>query len=239
MSNHHRSAGRRRRKQGGAGRLGLAGALAGAVGIAAVAGAIVVLRPDSQDGGDRSALAGQGDASTSANAPGATQAPKSGTPLSFNTPEGYGYTLAAVKAGTDPHPLKTSKASPAGDTFAYVDYVLTNTLKRPVPLEYPGDLFVPASEVPAAARSRCMPQPGTPAQMCTLPNHSKVTARIGGAKAPFDQDGDTMMPAGASYIVRVATDLPVKDSLQDGDVRLYVWDARYVSDRKAVRLDLP
>lgn len=72
--------------------------------------------------------------------------------------------------------------------------------------------------------------------MCTLPNHSKVTARLNGSKPPFNDNGDTMMPAGASYLVRIAVDLPVKQSLSADDLKLFVWDARYTSDRKGIAL---
>ncbi|MQY02767.1 hypothetical protein [Actinomadura macrotermitis] len=240
MSNRHRSSGsRRRRKQGNAGRLGLVGALTGAVGIAAVAGAIVVMRPDGKEDKGSPVLAGQDGASVAPGAPGTTPSPRSGPVLSFNTPEGYGYGLAAVKAGVDAHPLKTSKATTAGATFAYADYVLTNNQKRPVLLDYPADLFVPAAQVPAAARDRCMPQPGIPGSMCTLPNHSQILARLGGSKPPVRQDADTMIPAGASYLVRIATDLPVQSGLDAGDIKLYVWNVRFTSDRKGVGLDFP
>jgi hypothetical protein len=47
------------------------------------------------------------------------------------------------------------------------------------------------------------------------------------------------MPAGASYLVRVATDLPVSTDLTQGEMNLYIWDARYISDRKAVLLAFP
>ncbi|MFD0686579.1 hypothetical protein [Actinomadura fibrosa] len=228
----------RRRKSSGAGRLGLAGALTGAVGIAAVAAGIVYLRPGAGDG-DRTArpsLASQGDAGA---AVATTAAPKAGPPLNFTTPEGYGYSLAAVRAGTDRHPLGPTEAPPSGTSYAYADYILTNNQRRPVLLDYPADLFMPRSRVPASARERCMPQAGIPAGMCTLPNHSKVTARLDGSKPPFDDAGDTMMPAGASYVVRIASDLPVEDGVSAKDLRLYVWNARFTSDRKGIELALP
>ncbi|NDU74746.1 hypothetical protein GWI34_19255 [Actinomadura sp. DSM 109109] len=227
----------RRRRKSHAGRAGLAGALTGAVGIAAVAGAIVVLRPGTDDGGGSSApsLASRGEAAAGASVP----APKAGPPVDFTTPEGYGYSLAAVRAGTSRQPLGATQAPPSGTTYAYADYVLTNNRRRPVLLDFPADLFMPKSQVPSSARERCMPQAGIPDDMCTLPNHSRITARIGGSKAPFDESGDTMLPAGASYVVRIASDLPVEDGLSPDDLRLYVWNARFTSDRKGVPLDFP
>ncbi|MFA1550031.1 hypothetical protein [Actinomadura chokoriensis] len=236
MSNsHHRS--HRRRKKTSAGRLGLAGALTGAVGIAAVAVGIVVLRPGT-DAGDSAhpTLASQGDG---AGAGSAVPAPKAGPPVNFTTPEGYGYSLAAVEAGTGRQPLGAPEAPPSGTTYAYADYILTNTQRRPVLLDFPGDLFMPKAKVPASARDRCMPQAGIPSDMCTLPNHSEITARIDGAKAPTEESGDAMMPAGASYVVRIVSDLPVDDDLSADDLRMYVWNARYTSDRKGIRLAFP
>ncbi|MGI5203144.1 hypothetical protein ACQEU6_16405 [Spirillospora sp. CA-108201] len=226
----------RRRKKSHAGRVGLAGALTGAVGIAAVAGAIMVLRPGTGDGGSSSppGLASQGDAAGAS-----VPAPKAGPQVGFTTPEGYGYSLAAVMAGTSRQPLGATQAPPSGTTYAYADYVLTNSGRRPVLLDFPADLFMPKSQVPASARERCMPQAGVPDDMCTLPNHSKITARIDGSKAPVEEGGDTMLPAGASYVVRIASDLPVKEDLSADDLRLYVWNARFTSDRKGIRLDFP
>lgn len=228
----------RRRKKSSAGRLGLAGALTGAVGIAAVAGGIVILRPggDSAEEPTRPASAGQGEAVP--RGPSVPE-PKTGPPVNFTTPEGYGYSLAAVKAGTDARPLGATKPPPSGTTYAYADYVLTNSQRRPVLLDYPADLFVMKAQVPASVQERCMPQPGIPDDMCTLPNHSKITARVGESKPPVDENGSKMIPAGASYVVRIATDLPVNDDLSADGLRLYVWNARFTSDRKGIRLAFP
>jgi len=75
--------------------------------------------------------------------------------------------------------------------------------------------------------------------MCTLPNHSAVIGYLNGSVAPISQDGDQYMPPGASYLVRVATDLPVSTKLKQTDMNLYIWDARYISDRKAVLIAFP
>jgi hypothetical protein len=234
VSNSYHS--HRRRRKSGAGRLGLAGAVTGVVGIAAVAAGIVYFRPSGDAGGTgRPSLASQGETGSQSAAP----LPKTGPPVNFTTPEGYGYSLAAVKAGTDRQPLGATEAPPSGTTYAYADYVLTNSQRRPVLLDFPADLFMPKSQVAPDAQSRCMPQPGIPDDLCTLPNHSKITARLGGSKAPVNDDGDQMMPAGASYLVRIATDLPVKDALSAGDLKMYVWNARYTSDRKGVEIGFP
>lgn len=84
-----------------------------------------------------------------------------------------------------------------------------------------------------------MPQAGIPDDMCTLPNHSKITARIDGSKPPVDDSGSMMMPGGASYVVRIASELPVDDGISADDLRLYVWNARYTSDRKGIQLAFP
>ena len=227
----------RRRKKRNAGRLGLAGALTGAVGIAAVATAIVVIRPG-DPGGDAAppALAGQG--SATAQHP-SVPSPQAGPPVNFTTPEGYGYSLAAVESGTDPEPLGATEAPPSGTTYAYADYVLTNSQRRPVLLDYPADLFMPKEQVPSSAQERCMPQAGIPDDMCTLPNHSEVTGRVDGAKPPVDENGSPMIPAGASYVVRIASELPVDEGVSAEDLRLYVWNARYTSDLTGVQLAFP
>jgi hypothetical protein len=198
----------------------------------------VVFRPPAGDGRTGSAPAGQSTDSTRGDLP-ATPSPAAGPVLSINTPEGYGYGLAAVKAGTDPRPLSGSQPAPEGTTYAYADYVLTNNQRRPALLDFPADLFMPLSQVPDASRERCMPQAGIPDDMCTLPNTTQVTARVGGAKPLIKDAGDTLIPAGASYIVRVASDLPVKDGLKPEDLKLYVWNARYTSDRKGIEVAFP
>ncbi|XVQ13390.1 hypothetical protein ACQP1W_12895 [Spirillospora sp. CA-255316] len=230
----------RRRKKRGAAKLGIAGALTGVVGIAAIAAGIVVFRPDA---GGPGGSEGGGAASPNGgaqNAPGSVSAPQTGPVLSVTTPEGYGYGLAAVKAGVDEKPLSDSPPlAKDGLTYAYAEYVLTNNQRRPALLDHPADLFMPRSQVPESALERCMPQPGIPEDMCTLPNRSVVTARVNGSKPPVKEAGDMLIPAGASYVVRVAADLPVKDGVKPEDLKLYVWNARYTSDRKGIELAFP
>ncbi|OLT28971.1 hypothetical protein BJF79_10755 [Actinomadura sp. CNU-125] len=239
--NQPRSAGRRRRKpeRTGAGRLGLAGALTGAVGIAAIAAGIVVLRPGSGDAGGGSEPARASGASGASPTVGSRPAPETGASVSFTTPEGYGYSLAAVGSGTDAKPLGATEAPPSGTTYAYADYVLTNTQRRPVLLDFPADLFMPEAQVPKDAQERCMPQSGIPEDMCTLPNHSEIIARVDRAEPPFEEAGTRMMPAGASYLVRIASDLPVRTGVSAGDLKLFVWNARYTSDLTGIELPYP
>lgn len=224
----------RRSRKRGAGKLGLAGALGGAIAMAAVTVGIVVFRPPGGNDPQERTAAGNG-------APGglpSTQAAATGSAMSFTTPEGYGYRLAAVKPGSDPRP-GGARPAPEGETYAHADYVLTNSGQRPALLDYPADLFLPLDHVPDAARERCMPQPGIPEDMCTLPNSSRITARVNGARAPIREAGDTLLPAGASYMVRITTDVPVKDDLRPEDLKLYVWNARFTSDRKGVEVAFP
>lgn len=221
------------RKKRRTARIRLAGALTGVVGIAVIAAAVVYLRPDPILGGDT------GSGSSGANALGSVGKPRTGPTLSVTTPEGYGYGLAAVKAGTSPAPFGPGKAPGEGLTYAYADYVLTNTQRRPVLLDYPADLFMPLSQVPEKSRTRCMPQPGVPETMCTLPNRSQITARVGDSEPPGSDGADKVIPAGASYLIRVATDLPVKDGVRPQDLKLYLWDARYTTDRKGIEIAFP
>jgi hypothetical protein len=236
MSNSYRS--HRRRKKSSAGRLGLAGVLAGVLGVGAVAAGYVALKPDSgrQEPQNTAARDGLGQDGAPS---GPSDAPRTGPTLSVTTPEGYGYGLGAAETGTDDKPLSRSTPAPSGTVYAYAEYVLTNNQQQPVLLDFPADLFLPLKYVPSAARKRCMPQPGVPEDMCTLPNHSQVVARLNGSAAPIIQDGDTLMPPGASYLVRIATDLPVDPGVGDDDIRLYVWNARFTSDRKGIELPPP
>jgi hypothetical protein len=89
---------------------------------------------------------------------------------------------------------------------------------------------VPASVL---ATNRCMPQPGAPSDMCTLPDHTDVIDTLGSPK-PRSEDGDQYIPAGASYLVRVATDMPVGTSTGQDDLGLFVWNPRFAHDRRAV-----
>src|SRR5262249_23702951 len=148
---------------------------AGVVGIGAVTALIVVLRP----GGGGGDTAGTQVGSSSSQPGGSLQqlaTPKTGPVLSLATPDGFAYGLGAVKGGVTPQPLtKGGTPAPSGGAFAYADYVLTNTGSTPALLDFTAaDLFVKRTQVPDASQARCMPQPGTPDDMCTLPNSATI-----------------------------------------------------------------
>jgi hypothetical protein len=232
---------RRRSKKSNAGRIGFAGALVGALGIVVVAVVIIFLRPGRHDAPSPvSAGAGQDVSAGSSGGAKAVAAPKTGPTLSIANTDGYDYTIAAARGGTNNKPLPgTGTPPPDGAGYAYADYVLTNTGQKPALLDFPADLFVQRTGVAGGAQARCMPQPGTLPDMCTLPNHSAIIGYLNGSRGPSTQDGDQYMPAGASYLIRVATDLPVRTDLGQSQMNLYIWDARYISDRKAVLVAFP
>jgi hypothetical protein len=172
--------------------------------------------------------------------------PRTGAAIRVNGTEGEqnALSLAAVGAGVTDRPLdRAGTPAPAGLTYAYGDYVLTNTLNRPVLLpdlgSGPGDLFVKRDFVPADLRPRCMPQAGTPAGTCTLTNQQKIIGLLAGSSGPTSQDGDEYMPTGASYLIRVETTLPVRTGIKRSDLGLYVWQALYVPDRVARPIPFP
>ena len=238
MEGSHHS--HRRRKKHSAGKLGLAGAATGVAGVMLVAFAIVLLR--SADSGDANThLPGpNGAPAVNDGAVGWVAPPRTGASLHLTTPDGFSYDAAAARGGTSDRPMRTDGTPPpAGTTYAYIDYVLTNTRDEEALLDFPGDLFVRRALVPANVRARCMPQPGVSGDMCTLPNRSAVIGYLHGSKAPVEENGDQYMPPGASYIVRVATTQPVEQGVGQRDLRMYVWDARYISDRRAVEVAFP
>jgi hypothetical protein len=238
MQASHRS--HRRRKKRGAGKLSLAGAATGVVGVVLIAIIIVVLRSNSNGGANTRAPNTDGAPAVNGGAVGRVRTPQIGPDLHLTTPDGFAYNVAAARGGTSDRPLTADTTPPpAGKTYAYIDYVLTNTQGQDSLLDFPADLFVQRAQVPAKIRARCMPQPGVPGTMCTLPNHSAVIGYLGGTKAPIQENGDEYMPPGASYLVRVATTQPVDEGVQARDLRLYVWDARYISDRRAVEVAFP
>jgi hypothetical protein len=200
----------------------------------------VYLRPDSpQNAGSGGGTSTSGGTTDSSGLP-TVKAPQAGPVLTLNTPEGYGYGLSAVKAGTEAKPLGGDLEPPGeGLTYAYADYVITNTERRPALLDYPADLFLPLEHVPESARSRCMPQPGIPNGVCTLPNKSRVTARVEGSAPLVVEGADKLIPPGASFVVRIATEIPVDAGTEPGDLRLYVWNARFTSDRKGIEIAFP
>ncbi|MCW2918301.1 MAG: hypothetical protein JWN52_6369 [Actinomycetia bacterium] len=177
---------------------------------------------------------------------GPVDTPKTGQAITVNATQGEvnALRLAAAGGGAADRPLrKTGTPAPAGQTYAYADYVLTNTLSRPVLLpdlsSGPADLFVKRDVVPQTLRTRCMPQAGAPKDSCTLTNEQKIIGLLGGSAAPTIQDGDQYMPAGASYLIRIETTLPVRVGLKQADLGLYVWQALYVPDRVARLIAFP
>jgi hypothetical protein len=226
----------------------MAGGVAGMLGVAAVAGLIVVVHVHS----DRAAatprtaaertsaprLQGTVGRGSTAGVQSRSQL-KTGTKVDVSTPEGFSYSLAAVKSGTSEQPLASTRTPPPqGATLGYIDYVITNTGTDAELLDFPADLFVQGSQVPDTARSRCMPQPGAPADMCTLPDHTDVVNTLGFAP-PRSEDDDQYIPAGASYLVRVATDMPVRTTITRHELGLYVWNPRFTAGRRATEVPLP
>ncbi|WP_119729439.1 hypothetical protein [Thermomonospora amylolytica] len=232
MSRSHRS--HRRRKKSNAGKIGLAGVLTGVLGAGAIVVGYVALRPEpGEDAQARPQKAVQDGSITAA------PSPTTGPALSVTTPEGYTYSLGAVRTGAEDRPLSRSTPPPSGQTYAYGEYVLTNTMQQPILLDFPADLYLSREYVPDELQDRCAPQPGVPDDLCTPPTHSEVVARLNGSEPPIDENGDKLMPPGASYLVRIATEAPLEAGIADGTVRLYVWHARFTADRKGIEVRLP
>jgi hypothetical protein len=238
MEGSHHS--HRRRKKRGAERLVWPAPATGVLGVVLVAFAIVLLRSAGMGGANTHVPDTDGAPAVNGGAVGRVASPRTGASLHLITPDGFSYDAAAARGGTSDRPLRTATTPPpAGKTYAYIDYVLTNTGGQEALLDFPGDLFVRRELVPASARARCMPQPGVKGDMCTLPNQSAVIGYLHGSKAPVEENGDQYMPPGASYLVRVATTQPVEKGVGQRDLRMYVWDARYTSDRRAVEVAFP
>ncbi len=235
-STHHSH--RRHKKARSTARLGVLGGVTGVVGVAAAAGFVVYGHAH----GDRAEPAPDPMAvRTSAIDAKPHPKPHTGDALDVSTPDGFTYSLAAVRFGTSDRPLMSTRAKPpAGTTYAYIDYMITNTGTAPALLDFPADLFVKRAAVPASvlAGNRCMPQPGAPADMCTLPDDTGVVNTLG-YPAPKTQYEDQYIPAGASYLVRVATTLPVTAGVTGDSAGLYVWNPRFVTSRQAVEVALP
>ncbi|ROO83614.1 hypothetical protein EDD29_1120 [Actinocorallia herbida] len=149
--------------------------------------------------------------------------PATGEALTLTDTEGFGYTIAAVNAGRDE------------EGRAYAEYVIANPGDARAPLETPGDLFVPKAKSKAAA---CMEQPGAPGTMCTPPNSSKVVGPLEGSPEIVKDGVDEYMPPHSEFLVRITTDDKVEEVTED-DLGLYVWEVRFVEDRKARLIPLP
>ena len=247
-SHSHRHAHRRQKQARHAARLGIAGGVTGVLGVGAVAGLIVVVRThDDRTVPTPRTVAVRTSASRlqstvgrgSLGHPRTLSQLKTGSKLDVSTPEGFSYSLAAVKAGTSERPLASTRTTPPdGSTLGYIDYVITNTGTEPALLDFPADLFVRRALVPASVRDRCISQAGAPADMCVLPGHTDVVNTLGFAP-PRSEDEDLYIPAGADYLVRVATDLPVRTAVTRHDLGLYVWNPRFTGNRRTVEVPLP
>jgi hypothetical protein len=240
-SNHSH---RRQKQARNAARVGIAGGVTGVLGVAAIAGLVVVRTHHDQTASTPRAVAARTKTTSHVRAATGVRSLselKTGTRLDVSTPDGYSYSLAAVKGGTSGRPLaSTTVHPPHGTTLGYADYVITNTGSDPALLDFPADLFVKRSLVPTSVldKNRCMPQPGAPADMCTLPDHTDVVNTLGFAP-PRSEDEDQYIPPGATYLVRVATDMPVDTSVTQHDLGLYVWNSRFVPDRRAIEVPFP
>ncbi|WP_119730957.1 hypothetical protein [Thermomonospora amylolytica] len=165
--------------------------------------------------------------------------PVTGRPLTVVTPEGDRYTMAAVRAGVGRAPVSGLPAPPPGKGYAFIDYVLTNPHRRPILLDFPPDLLLRRTAVPADFAERCVFRIGAPEELCDLPNRSRVIARLRGSRGLVRIDADTYLAPRSSYLVRVVADAPVLDTLGPPDMALYVWQVRFTGDRIARRIPFP
>ncbi|GAA2733782.1 hypothetical protein [Actinocorallia aurantiaca] len=190
----------------------LPGVIAAAVAVVAVGVVVFLVR----SGGETADPA-------SGNVPAAASTPRTGTQLGFTSTEDFSYSLGAIKAGLD------------SGRRAYIEYLVANTSGRTAPFEAPGQLFLPKEE---SGNEACVDQEGTEVGLCSPPTESEIVGFVGDAR-PSPDGVDQYMPAGASFIVRVTTEDPVTESADAANLRLYVWDVRFVRNRIAQGLPLP
>lgn len=230
MSYSHRIQRRKRKRR--ARHLRIAAAMAGVFAIATTVGVVQLM--------DRSTSSGSGPTETASGAAlRRLDRPATGKPLRVSTPEGYSYTLEGIGGGSRAD-LGAGGTAAAGRSYAYVEYVMTNSGPQRARLDFPPDLFMKRSLVPAVARNRCIPRVGAAKDMCALPSRSEIVAAIGGSGSPVkDEVGDTYLPAGASYIVRAVMEFPVAQALSRDDVAMYVWAVRFTGDRLARPVPFP
>jgi hypothetical protein len=209
----------RARRRGGAARAGMllaAGALVGALGLGAF-----LAWP--------SGKGGEGAQAQQTTVPAATvPRPVHGPEMELRSTDGYTYRIAAVEGGTE---------EINGEKYAYIDYILSNGQEQPVPLEKPGDLFIDRDKAPKGVP--CAGQPGAPEDRCTVENTTAVTAVLQGSQPILVVDGEESLAAGSSYLLRVRTQSPVQEKVTADDLGLYVWEVRFISDRKARHLEFP
>jgi serine/threonine protein kinase len=203
--------------------------IAGAVSVVLVIALAGFLLWPSSDGEEKDPQAG---ASQSVKTDEATPTvkPPVGTSVSLLSTAGVSYTIQAVRGGVEERD---------GKQYAYADYVLANPLAQPVPLEKPADLFIKKDQIVSGTRN--MTQPGADSDMVTTSNDTKVIARIEGSGSIFqDKDGQDMMASGGAYMLRIITTDAVKPGLDpEKDLKLYVWQPIFFSDRKAHLIPFP
>ncbi|MEO5874065.1 MAG: hypothetical protein ABIS86_01100 [Streptosporangiaceae bacterium] len=223
MSGNHRNvAGSRRKPKKNTGLIALAGVLVTALVVVAIAAAMFVL---GSSGDQSDALSSRPTGTVPDEAEVKTNAPQGGgPPMTLTSTNGFKYSVSALDGQV-------------ADGKAYIDYVLTNVSGTEALLEEPGDLFVTKTKV--TDQSKCMPQPGADANMCSVPNTTRIVAVVGASKPPVTREGDRYMPDGAAYKLRITTDNDVDASVTRKDLKLYVWDARFISDRYAHQVTFP
>ncbi|MCD0453566.1 hypothetical protein LO762_30930 [Actinocorallia sp. API 0066] len=150
--------------------------------------------------------------------------PKTGTPLNVTNSEDVAYSLAAAEAGID------------DEGHAYIDYVITNKSEETAPYEAPAQLFLPEGD---AGTDRCADQEGTDPGLCSPPTTNVITGLLDPAKPPTTEAGDTYMPPGAAFLVRTTTKEPVAETASPEDLRLYIWNVRFIPSRIAREIPLP
>lgn len=155
--------------------------------------------------------------------------PVMGTVLNYKTPEGFAYSAQAVAAGSSAAPLPLFVKPPGGSTYAYADYVLTNSTSKPEPLDFPAALLIRRSATTPDMREHCVPLRIGPQDRCSPVLTSKVLARLGDSPVPsIDPDGDVMLPPAGSYLIRVVANTAVIDTLKPDDLSLFLWGVRYL-----------
>ncbi|TNY37086.1 hypothetical protein [Thermomonospora catenispora] len=226
-----RSRRRSRRRRRGAGRLG--GALSALLGLTATAGLLAALDAGASLHRQVAHVTGPSPM------PPATDRPAAGRPVTVATPEGDRYTMAAVRTGVERAPLPGLPAPPPGKGYAFADYVLTNPHHRPLPLVFPPGLLLRRTAVPAEHAERCVFRFGAPERLCEPPGRSRVIARLRGSQGPIRIGSGVHLAPRSSCLVRVVADAPVPESLDRGDMALYVWRVRFTGDGIARRIPLP
>jgi hypothetical protein len=219
-------------QRGRGGRSGLIAAGLAAAAVAAIVTCAVVLLP----GRDEQGVEAQTQTET---ATAAAALPPSGTPIEVATTDGSRYRLATVRGGTDDGAQGAQSPAPAGTSYAFIEYVLTNSGSQPSLLDFPGDVFLDRKLVVRSAQGRCVWQPGVPESMCTPPVRSTIVRRLGGGDLQNGDGGDRYLPPGSSFLVRAVVEVPVRERTKQSDLRLYVWKQLYMADQLAKEAPFP